>query len=114
MNSKRSFILLVVLSCFAVCHAIDYCGVQIDPYGFVSGDLYYDTRQVLAARDNFAILWPKRVLLDRFNTDINEHGSWNVTAIHTRFGIVGTWNGSTPKSVLKGVVEGDFLGATEC
>ena len=87
MISIRSLI-VVVLLVPQLMLGIDFCGVDIDPYGFVSTDLFFDTRQVLAARDNFAILWPKRVLPDKFGTDINDRGDWNLTAIHTRFGIV--------------------------
>ncbi len=113
MYSKLSLIILVAFACATESRAITYCGIQVDPYGFVSTDLFFDSRQVLAVRDGFAILWPKRVLCDKFGHDINDHGDWNLTSVHTRFGLLAKWKPSWPDTLLKGVVEGDFLGVNE-
>ncbi len=85
--------------------------IGITPYGFISIDHYYDSRQIMGARDNYVLFWPLPILRDRFCQDINAHPGWNMTAIQTRFGVIveQPWY----NTIAKGVIEGDFLGATD-
>ncbi len=86
--------------------------IGFKPFGFVAADLFYDSRQVFGARDNFALLWPLRVLPDIYGNDINAHPQGNLTAIQTRIGITAEqpwfkdWK-------ISGTIEGDFLGIIE-
>ena len=83
----------------------------LHPYGFISYDQYYDSRQIMGARENYVLFWPLRCQPDKFCNDINAYPSWNMTAIQTRFGVVVAqpWYYLTAKAVI----EGDLLGATD-
>ena len=65
--------------------------------GFVKSDIYWDSRQYVAAREGQFYLFPKNELLDINGKDINATPSFNIISIQTR---------------LKGVITGpDAFGA---
>lgn len=85
--------------------------VTLTPYGFVAYDHFYDTRQVVALRDNFVLLFPAPILRDRCGRDINAHPDWNITAIQSRFGTIAESPLPWDESKVSAIIETDFLGA---
>ena len=87
--------------------------VEFASYRFIAYDQYYDTRQVIGLRENYFLLFPEPITRDRYGRDIYAHPSWNMTMMQSRLGCVIRCPLSWPDSVVKGVVEADFLGATD-
>ncbi len=85
--------------------------VVFEPYGFVAIDQFYDSRQIMGARENYVLFWPLPVLPDRCCNDINANPGWNMTAIQTKFGMIVTQPWYTGNVTAR--IEGDFLGATD-
>ncbi len=86
--------------------------VTIKPYGYIKGEVFWDTRQTIGSREQQAILFPSPFRPDIFGKDINSHGQWHCTAVETRLGIAlqgPTWHSVT----TDGRVEGDFRGPLE-
>ncbi len=111
MFQKHCVTLFILLLFSASSSSIDFCGIEVTPYGYAAADLFFDTRQVEAPRDGFVLLWPAPVLLDPMKIDINAHGHFGITAIQSRLGLQGVWNWR--EGTLKGLIEGDFLGITD-
>lgn len=88
--------------------------IAFNPYAKVFFDYFYDTRQLYSARENFEVFSPLPVLYDRYGHDINAHANWNMTSIQTILGITAEcpWPWDKEDSVIRAVIEGDFLGAT--
>ncbi len=79
--------------------------------GFVKSAYWYDSRQVVSAREDYILLYPAPVITNLNGDDINEGASFNFSAIASRVGLV--ING--PKAFgarVTGLVEGDFTGVT--
>ena len=86
--------------------------VIIKPYGYIKGEIFWDTRQTEGSREQQSMLFPKPFFPDLFGTDINSRGQWHATAVETRFGFA--LKGPTWGSVsTDGRVEGDFRGPLE-
>jgi hypothetical protein len=45
--------------------------------GYVKNDFYYDSRQVVSAREGHLLMWPTAPVLDPNGIDINDHGSFH-------------------------------------
>lgn len=52
--------------------------------GYLKNDIFYDTRQIVYAREGLVSLYPKDIELDDSNRDIYAQGSLNMLAIHSR------------------------------
>jgi hypothetical protein len=79
--------------------------------GFIKNDIWYDTRQVFASRDDLFLFYPLNKLPDRDGNDINANPSFNFTALATRL----TAKISMPDALgakLDAVIEGDFSGVS--
>ncbi len=77
-------------------------------YGYVKNDLYFDSRQTLAAREGFTLFWPKPEQLDAAGEDLNDKFNFNMLAIQTRFGI--RVNGPDAFGAkTSGLIEADFF-----
>ncbi len=86
--------------------------VSIKPYGYVKGEIFWDTRQTVGAREQQTMLFPRPFRPDIFGKDINSHGQWHATAVETRLGVALTgpqWHSVT----TEGRVEADFRGPTD-
>jgi hypothetical protein len=80
--------------------------------GYVKNDFYYDTRQVVSAREGHLLMWPTSPLLDPNGVDINDHGSFHFLAIQTRL----TAKISGPDALgakTSGMFEGEFFGHSD-
>lgn len=77
--------------------------------GYVKNDFFYDTREVVSAREGFLLLWPTNITPDANGVDINEHGKFNFLAIQTR--LKGSITGPDAFGAkTSGVIEGEFFG----
>ncbi len=77
--------------------------------GFVKTDLFWDTRQVVTARDGHFLLWPAGPEYDAEGKDINEKPSFNFLSIQTR--LHGKITGPDVLGAqTSGAVEGAFFG----
>ena len=77
--------------------------------GFVRSDIFFDTRQTVAAREGAFLLWPERPRFDINGDDVNQKTNFNMLAILTRF--TATISGPDAFGAkTSGVVEADFFG----
>lgn len=77
--------------------------------GFVNSQIFYDTRQIIEAREGMVSLLPKRPVYDKHGKDINAHPSLNQLAMTTR--LRGTIDGPMALGAsTTGIIEGDFTG----
>lgn len=77
--------------------------------GFICTDLFWDTRQVVEARDGLLLLYPANVQQDINGVDINARPSFNFLALNTRV----TLRIQAPDALgakISGMVEGWFAG----
>lgn len=58
--------------------------IKISWSGYVKYDAFFDSRQVLAAREGHLMLWPKAPEYDENGNDINASPNFNFLAIQTR------------------------------
>lgn len=79
--------------------------------GFVKSDYWYDSRQVVAAREDLFLLFPANKRLDINGEDINARPTFNYSAITSR--ITGMISGPDAFGAkTSGVIEADFSGVT--
>ncbi len=77
--------------------------------GLVKTDFFYDTRQIVGARDRHFLLWPEPVKLDPDGKDINAKGSFNMLSVQSRAGV--SLSGIEYQGVkISALLEGDFFG----
>jgi hypothetical protein len=80
--------------------------------GYVKAEAYWDTRQVVGARDDQVLLYPERKLLDCNGQDINARGEYTMSPIQTRLRL--DINGPNIKHAKsRGVMEFDFFGRAD-
>jgi hypothetical protein len=84
-------------------------GFGIKFSGFVRSDIFFDTRQTVAARDGAFHLWPQKALFDNNGIDINARSNFNMLAILSR--LTGTITGPDAFGAkTSGIIESDFFG----
>ena len=111
MKVKNIFVILF-LSCVVQFFAQEKetnWGIKFS--GFVSSEAFFDTRDMVSAREDDVILYPKKKELDANGVDINDHSSFNFSTIHSRLhaGVTG------PKAFgakTSGGIQFDFVGTT--
>ena len=85
---------------------------QLSIEGFTNLDTSWDTRQVNANREGLNLNWPLPRRLDKFGTDINDQGQFNMIPLHTEMQL--TAIGPEWCSIKhSGVIRADFLGTTD-
>lgn len=76
--------------------------------GYVKNDVFYDSRQTVAAREGHFLLWPKKEQPDQNGNDINAQSSYNILAVQSR--LSGKITGPDALGAkTSGVIEGDFF-----
>jgi hypothetical protein len=80
--------------------------------GYVKSESYWDTRQVVGARDDQTLLYPEKIVLDSYCQDINAKGQYQMVALQSRFrfDITGPQIKNAKSS---GVLEYDFFGKSD-
>lgn len=84
--------------------------VKLKTYGFVKNNLFWDSRQVFAFRENDVLFWPLKFLPDKRGRDINAHPEIHILPIETLMGIELFGPPIRPGIRATGLIEGDFVG----
>ncbi len=109
------FVLLLLISACAFSQQNDLDKEQkkfgITFKGFVKSDYWYDTRQVVASREELFLFYPKNVLEDANGNDINAEDYVNFSPVTSRLtGVISTPDAFGAKT--SGIIEADFSGVT--
>jgi len=81
----------------------------IELKGYVKNSFFYDTRQTVAAREGYFLLWPSPVVEDAFGNDLNARSSFNFLSIESRLGA--TFTGLDALGAkISAFIEVDFFG----
>ncbi len=109
---KKSLLFLVFSVFFASgIMAQDESSFGIKFSGFVKTDIFWDSRQTIAAREGHFLLYPANEDLDAEGNDINAKANFNMLSIQTR--LRGTITGPDALGAkTSGVIEGAFFGHT--
>jgi hypothetical protein len=80
--------------------------------GFVKTDIFYDSRQVLNAREGHFLYFPLGESLDKNGSDLNAKGSFNIISVQTRLNgkLTGPDAFGAKSSAM---VEGEFFGTSD-
>lgn len=108
---KRTFLLSILCASIGSLVAQETSDWSYKFSGFVDPQVYFDTREVVGAREEQLLFYPAPKKLDTDGNDINAQPSLNMLAITTRVGCkIGAPDALNAK--LFGYVEGDFTGST--
>ncbi len=105
-----SFLVAQVLFTIAAVDA-DSTKVTIQLNGFVNTQFFYDSRQIVEAREHMLSLYPKPAELDADGNDLNAVGNFNQLSMTSRLRLLVNgpkMMGAKPLAVI----EGDFTGAS--
>ena len=80
--------------------------------GFVSPQLFYDSRQVVSGREDMMLFYPKPIQNDVNGNDLNAVPNLNMLAISTRLAL-SFWGPDVLGAKTSAYIEGDFTGATD-
>ena len=109
---KKSLLLLLFSAIWAmVSFAQDNSGFGIKFSGFVKTDMFWDSRQTVAAREGHFLLYPSNEDLDADGNDINAKANFNMLSIQTRLRATLTGPDALGAKTI-GVIEGAFFGHT--
>ena len=107
---KKGLILLVfsvILATSTIAQDNPAFGIKFS--GFVKTDIFWDSRQTVAAREGHFLLFPTNEKLDADGNDINAKANFNMLSIQTR--LRGTITGPDALGAkTSGVIEGAFFG----
>lgn len=77
--------------------------------GFVKTDIFFDSREVITARQGHFLLYPANEWLDANGNDINDHWNYNILSIQTR--VAGSiWGPDALGAKTSAYIEGEFFG----
>ena len=79
--------------------------------GFICTDFFWDSREMVGARDGAICLYPQDALYDNNGKDINAHPSFNFVAMNSRL-TVRIQAPAVLKANISGLIEGWFMGAS--
>lgn len=106
---KRLLLFVLTLTWAFVSTAQDDSKFGIRFSGFVKTDMFWDSRQTVAAREGHFLLYPANEKLDADGEDINARANFNMLSIQTR--LRGTITGPDALGAkTSGVIEGAFFG----
>ncbi|WP_363235430.1 DcaP family trimeric outer membrane transporter, partial [Mesonia sp.] len=86
--------------------------VEVDFYGFIRHDAFFDTRQVIGAGENLVPLYPRDKVYDENGEDINAASQFHMLSVLSRAGIK-LKGPDVLDAKLNGVLEGEFFGSSE-
>jgi hypothetical protein len=108
-SMKHVIVIFLLLGIIAPSFAQESIKPVVTFSGLVKGDFFFDTRQVVGARDRHFLLWPEHQRLDEDGNDINARSSFNFLAVQSRAGV--TVSGIDYNQVkITAFLEGDFFG----
>ena len=86
-------------------------GFSLDWHGFVNPHYYADSRSVVGGREDMMLFYPKPIVRDSLDNDINDGWQANMLAITARLGL--TISGPDMLGAkTSAYIEGDFTGST--
>jgi len=91
---------------------VDDDKIDIDFYGFIRHDAFYDTRQVIGAGENLVPLYPRDEQLDINGEDINDASQFHMLSVLSRAGIK-LKGPDVLNAKTSGILEGEFFGSSE-
>ncbi|MEE4256332.1 MAG: hypothetical protein V2I47_04780 [Bacteroidales bacterium] len=104
------FIFSCILSVVIIAQDEPAFGIRFS--GFVKTDIFWDSRQTVAAREGHFLLYPANEKLDAEGNDINAKANFNMLSIQTR--LRGTITGPDALGAkTSGVIEGAFFGHSD-
>jgi hypothetical protein len=109
----KKFLFFLIFSAFLTAGTIaqDESSFGIKFSGFVKTDIFWDSRQTVAAREGHFLLYPANEKLDVEGNDINAKSNFNMLSIQTRLrGTITAPDALGAKT--SGVIEGAFFGHT--
>ncbi len=99
---------LMCLGVFSIMGQEKNSDITLDLEGFIKHDVFYDTRQVVSAREGHFLLWPRRQEEDSEGRDINAQSSFNMLSLQSR--LSGRVSGPDLLGAqTSGRLEGDFF-----
>lgn len=115
LRIMRSFIISALILATFVAQSQETSGdakkFGIQFKGFIKSDYWYDSRQVIASREDLFLLYPAPKKFDSHGEDINARPIFNFSAITSR--ITGVISGPDAFGAkTSGVIEADFSGVT--
>lgn len=87
--------------------------IKLKTYGFVKNNIFWDSRQVFAFRENDVLFWPLKYMPDVSGRDINAHPAFHILPIETLVGIALTGPKIADGVRASALIEGDFVGLVE-
>ena len=112
MTSRAVVLIALVLSAVAAFAQQEEAAVGITFSGFVKTDVFYDSRQTVAAREGHFALYPSPAVNDTFGNDINKKANFNILSIQTR--LLGKITGPDAFGAkTSGLVEAEFFGTSD-
>ncbi len=110
----KKFHFLAILSFFSLCvfSQNQGGGWSYKFSGFIDPQLFFDTREVVSAREEQLLFYPAEERLDASGSDINASQSLNMLAITARLGMRITAP-DVLNAKVSGYLEGDFTGSSE-
>lgn len=112
MNKIVFFSALFILLCLPILSSAQQSDHSIRFFGFVKYDFFYDSREMVAARQGQYSLYPASKLMNQNGNDINANPSFHMLAIQTRLGIDFRGPDAFGAST-RGFIEGAFFGNIE-
>jgi len=109
---KRNLFLLIICLIPILSFAQKENNFGIKWAGFVKTDIFFDSRQVVAARAGHFLLYPMKKLPDPLNKDINAQSQYNILSIQTRLKAIITAP-DVLNAKLTGMIEAAFFGNIE-
>lgn len=105
---KRIFLFTLLSLPLLLSYGQDNTNFGITWSGFVKTDIFFDSRQTVAAREGHFLLWPAAELLDENGIDINARPGFNMLSVQSRIraGITGP---DAFGAKTSGVIEADFF-----
>jgi hypothetical protein len=108
MRKQLLIALVIILPIISIAQDNNF-GIKF--HGFVKNDIYWDSRQYVAAREGQFYLYPKGESFDNNGNDINATPTFNIISIQTRLkGVITGPDAFGAKT--SAVIEGAFFGHT--
>jgi hypothetical protein len=111
-SAIRTFVLFIIFGCIKVQAQQEEATLpRIKLSGMVKTDFFFDTREIVSAREGHFLLFPAAAVKDQEDNDINAKSNFNFLPVQSNLSI--SVNGPTTLGAsTSAFVEGDFFGAS--
>jgi len=108
MDIKKLLLTLILFVPILVIAQDDEAKIQKNIYGYVKNDIFWDSRQTVAAREGHFLLFPTPIVEDADGNDINAVPNFNFLSVQSRFGVKIS-DFDALNADISGKIEGDFF-----